>query len=98
MNEVVNPPVKFDAAVFTCLAPNMTAKPPLLPAKPTPVTVTRVPTTPWVGNMVILDSTVKIALAVPTLTVWEPKADAGTMKLWVQGAPVVLTVPTEVLS
>ena len=98
MNEVVNPPVESDAVVSTCWAPNMTFNPPLPAAKPTPVTVTRVPTPPRLGETVIPDSTVKVALAVPTLIVWKPKADAGTRKLWVHEAPLVLTVPTVALS
>ena len=98
LNEVVNPPLESDAVVSTCSAPNMTAMPPRPAAKPTPVTVTRVPTAPRLGERVILDSTAKVAVAVPTLIVWEPKADGGTRKLWAHGAPLVLTDPTEVVS
>lgn len=69
MNEVVNPPLESVAIVSTCSEPNFIGNPPLLDANPTPVTVTRVPTAPPVGERLKLGLTVNVAVAVPTLIV-----------------------------
>ncbi len=98
MNEVVNPPLESVAAVSTCSEPNLIGNPPRPATRPTPFTVTRVPTAPPAGVRVILGLTVNVAEEVPAVMVWDPEGDAGTRKVRVHDAPVELTVPTEVLS
>ncbi len=98
INDVVNPPLESVAAVSTCSVPNLIAKPPRPAEKPTPFTVTRVPTAPPEGERVKLGTTVKVAVAVPTFIVWEPEADAGTGKLTVHDPPLELAFTTWALS
>jgi len=98
LNEVVNPPLESDEVVSTCSPPNMTDNPLCLDANPAPLTVTRVPTAPWLGETLTLDSTVKVLVSVPTLIAWVPKGDGGTRKLWDHDPPPLLTVPTKLVS
>jgi hypothetical protein len=68
-------------SVPSCSGPNCTWVSAWLGSNPSPLTWTRDPTGPLVGVSAALDSTVKVAVALPTRTVFGPGPDPGTGKL-----------------
>ena len=65
LNELKNEPKESAETTTTCSVSSKTGIPLCPAAKPFPFTVTRVPRGPRWGEMEIVDSTVKVALAVP---------------------------------
>jgi hypothetical protein len=79
--------------VLSSCAPNRTWMFVRLTSNPSPVTVTSDPTGPLRGDNVTPDSTVKVAVASSTRTVFDPEPDQGTGKLLDHGdrdAPTVI--------
>ena len=106
-NEQVNPPTELEVKEHRVAAPEyhvVLTVTLAVPAKPVPVTVIEVPTVPLVGERVMLEITVKLAVALfedasVAVTTCDPAVSAGIVAVQLNvPVPLVVVLPQMLLA